>query len=381
MSKQKSSSRFRFTGASMLLSGLMFLVPALNPSMADKASVLYLLAVLVPCVVFLCGTLLARMFSLDRMLVTLSLSVCSAGIAALALSDPDVALAHSLRCAAGIVVLLAGGIMIRTLSPSLLTSVCTAFLGLLLLAGRLLTSTLTFSVTEIAAAFLLVSFSSLLARQGPVSASLLGVAAAALLLAGGSAPDALLWGIVILLLLFAGDGRLAVVVPSLAAALVLFFCAFSLFPAGVSSPGVPSADLLASIGALGSDVLPDGIASLGTFSLFPRLAGHYGLIFSGLTVLLFLPLALRGSAVAVSSRTRFHALLAMGICLFLALRTLGGVLSFFGFLPVVGPEVPLLTASLPDLCAQMFLIGFLSGISGRNDADLAEDAHLAMLAK
>ena len=185
----------------------------------------------------------------------------------------------------------------------------------------------------------------------------------------------------ILLLLFAGDGRLAVVIPSLAAVAALFFCAFRLSPVAAASPGVPSGDLLASIGALGSDVLPEGIAPLGTFSIFPRLAGHYGLIFAGLTVLLFLPLALRGSAVAVSSRTRFHAVLAMGISLLLALRALAGMLAFFGFLPLAGLDIPLLTSSLPDLCTQMFLVGLLSGISGRNDADLAEDAHLAMLAK
>ena len=32
------------------------------------------------------------------------------------------------------------------------------------------------------------------------------------------------------------------------------------------------------------------------------------------------------------------------------------------------------------LNAQLFLTGLLCGLSGRNDADLAEDAHLAMLA-
>ena len=36
---------------------------------------------------------------------------------------------------------------------------------------------------------------------------------------------------------------------------------------------------------------------------------------------------------------------------------------------------------VPDLCARLFLTGLLCGISGRCDADLAEDAHLAMLAK
>ena len=158
----------------------------------------------------------------------------------------------------------------------------------------------------------------------------------------------------------------------------LFFGAFRLFPA--PSRGISVLEDLVSAGAVGSDVLPEGLAAADSVSLFPRLAGHYGLVFAGFTVLLMLPLALRGAYVAVSARTRFHAVLAMGISLMLALRTLASMLSAFGFLPVsVSP--PLLTLSLPSLCAQMFLIGILCGISGRNDADLAEDAHLAMLAK
>ena len=130
MSRQKSSDRFRFAAASLLLTGLLFLVPALK----DGNSALYLLAALIPCALFLCETVLARMFSLDRMIMALVLWLCAAGIAALAPSDPDAALAQSLRCGAALVAMLIGGIMIRSLTPSLLTSACAAFLGLLLLA-------------------------------------------------------------------------------------------------------------------------------------------------------------------------------------------------------------------------------------------------------
>ena len=65
----------------------------------------------------------------------------------------------------------------------------------------------------------------------------------------------------------------------------------------------------------------------------------------------------------------------------LAIHALTALLSFFGFIPVSGLRLPFLTGCLPDLCAEGFLAGMLCGISGRNDADLAEDAHLAMLAK
>ena len=376
MSRQKSSSRFRFTGAVILLSILMFLVPALQ----NGNRTLYLLCVLVPCAMFLCETMLARMFSLDRMLLSLSLWLCAAGIAALAVSDPETALGQCLRCGAGVFALLVGGVLIRSLSPSLLTSGCTAFLGLLILGSKLLAPSLSLPLTEAAEALLLIAFASLLSRQGPVPAVVAASAALALLLFRGETADALFWGITVLLLLFAMDGRLVILLPSLAVMGILFFVAFSLPRSPAVSPDSPLA-AMASAGLVGADVLTEEIASLPAQSLFPRVAGHYGLLFAGLTALLFLPLALRGTSVAASARTRFHAGLAMGVSLLLALRTLAALLSLFGFLPFADTAVPFLTASLPDLCAQLFLTGLLCGISGRSDADLAEDAHLAMLAK
>ena len=378
MSRQKSSARFRFTGAVLLLAALLFLVPALRNG--DRR--LYLLAVLVPCLMFLCGTLLARMFSLDRMLLTLTLWLCAVGIAVLAVSDPEAALAQSLRYGAGLAVLLAGGLVIRSLTPPLLTSLCSAFIGLLLLAGKLIAPAFTLPLAEAAAALLLFSFSSLFARQGPVSATALGAAALGLFLVRGDMTEALLWGLTILLLLFAADGRLIIVLPALAVVALLFFGAFMLRKPDMSLQQSFSLSSAVSAGIVGADTLPEGLVMPpDSVSLFPRLAGHYGLIFAGLTVLLYLPFTLRGTSIAAYARTRFHAVLAMGASLLLALRTLAAMLSAFGFLPLSGADVPLLTTSLPVLCAELFLVGMISGISGRNEADLAEDAHLAMLAQ
>ena len=377
MSKLKSSPRLRFTGAAILLSALLFLVPAVK----DGNEQLYLLALLVPCGMLLVGTVLARVFSLDRLILNLTLWICAVGIAAYAFTDPAAALAHALNCGAGMAVLLVGGILIRSLSNSLLTSVCTAFLGILLLAGKILSPALAFSVTGAALALLLIAFTSLLSRQGPISAALTGLAALALLLFIGETQEALLWGITLTLLLFAADGRLIVVLPSLAAVALVFFGAYRLFPGMSVTASASSLNALVSSGAIGADVLPEGIASAESIPLFQRLAGHFGLLFAGLTALLFLPLTLRGASVSVTARTRFHSSLAMGICLLLALRTFAGLLCAFEVIPFAGPDLPLLTASLPDLWAQLFLIGMLCGISGRNDADLADDAHLAMLAR
>ena len=377
MTKRKSSPRLRFAGAALILLVLMLILPAVRTG--DQT--LYLLAVVLPCAALLCETLLARMFSLDRMILSVSLWLCTAGIAALAPSDPAAAMAQSLRCGAGLAALLIGGVMIRSMSSSLLPSVCSAFLGLLLLAGRLPASSFTVPLTEAALALLLIAFAALLTRQGPISAGLAAAAALALLLVCGETAEALFWSVTVCLLFFAADGRLIVVLPALAVAALSLWGAFRFSPLPGLPEENPGLSALVSAGAIGADPLPEAIPALGGDSLFPRLAGHYGLVFAGLTVLLMLPLTLRGAYVAVSARTRFHAVLAMGISLMLALRTLASMLSAFGFLPVTAPAPPLLTLSLPSLCAQMFLIGMLCGISGRNDADLAEDAHLAMLAK
>ena len=377
MSRLKSSDRFRFSAASIALAALIFLIPALkngNPS-------LYLLAVLVPCAMFLCGTVLARLFSLDRFLLSLVLWFCAAGIAAFAPSDPEAALTQALRCGAALISLLIGGMMVRSLSPSLLTSSCTAFLGLLILAGKLISPSLDLPLIQGAVALLLIAYASLFARQGPVSALFLSIFVLALLLLRGDTAEAVLWGLTVLLLAFAADGRLVVILPALAAVLLLFFVSFRLGTAPVFVQESSSLSALVSAGLAGTDMLPENLTAAVDGSLFTLLTGHYGLLFSGLTVLLFLPFFLRGSTVAGSARLRWHAMLAMGISLLFSFRTLTAVLSAFGILPLSGLSLPFLTASLPDLCAQLYLVGLLCGISGRNDADLAEDAHLAMLAK
>ena len=291
------------------------------------------------------------------------------------------ALAQSLRCGTALIALLIGGIMMRSLSPSVPVSVLTGLPGLLMLAAGLFFPMPDLPLTEAAAALVLIAFASLMARQGPVSALLLGAAVLALLLLRHDPANACFWGLTVLLLIFAADGRPIIVLPALAAVILLFSGAFLLSSLPEASRDASALPVLASLPAVGTETLPEGFAAGDPDSLFLLLSGHYGLIFSGLTALLFLPLSLRGCAVAVSARTRFHAVLAMGVTLLLALRALAALLAVFGFLPLSGLRLPFLTGSLPDLCAELFLAGMLCGISGRNDADLAEDAHLAMLAK
>ena len=97
MNRQKSSSRFRFVGAAALLVLLALLVPALR----DGDQRLYFLAAGVTAAMLLCMIIPARLFSLDRMILSLALYMGAVGIFSIAPADPDAALMQWLRCIPG----------------------------------------------------------------------------------------------------------------------------------------------------------------------------------------------------------------------------------------------------------------------------------------
>ena len=380
MNRRHASSRFRFSGAALLLVLLAFLIPALR----EGDSRLYLLAALVPAALLLCTTVLARLFSMDRLLLSLSLYLCALGILAPAVSDPGVSLAQAARCGAGVLALLAGTLLVRSLTPTVLAAAASAFAGLLLLLAKSVSASLTVDLTQPAMVLLTVSCAALLSRQRTVWAFIPGILAPALMLLQEDTASAVLWCLVFLLLLWTADGRLFPCLSGLVLCAALF-PAFRLLRQPAAVPAVPlpqavSLSVLVSAGLFGADAYAGGIPSASS-SLFPVLAAHYGLIFTGFTVLLFLPLAQHGLAVAASSRSRFHGVLAAGCSLLLVLRVLAALLSGFGVLTFFDGSLPFLTSSLPDLCSQLFLIGLLCGIAARNEDDLSEDAHLAMLSK
>ena len=373
MNRQKSSPRFRFAGAALLLILLALVLPAVR----EGDSRLWMLAIVVPSALVLAVTLLARMFSLDRMVLTLSLSLCALGIAALAFSDPGGASAQALRCSAGLAVLTVGAVLVRSMRSCVLTSAVSAFLGLLLLAAGLFAPASGIPLTEAALALMLIAFSSLLTSQNPFAALLLGTAGTALLLARQEVIPALAWSLTFLLLLWAADGSLLFLLSGTALAALMVLGAVTV----LKIPLTPAAEPVAAESPLLASWTVGLPASDDSVPLFSRLTEVYGPIFSGFSAMLFLPLVLRGTSIAGSARIRFHAVLAMGCALLTVLYTLPALLTGFGVLHFRAAPLPLFASSLPELCSWMFLQGLICGISGQNDADLAEDVHLAMLAK
>ena len=378
---RKSSPRFRFVGAAALLALLALLVPALREG--DQR--LYLLAAGVTVAMLLGMIIPARLFSLDRLILSLALWLGAVGIMALAPANPDAALMQLLRCSVGAVALIIGAMLIRLLTASMLTAWISSFLGILLLAGGLLPGGADLPLTEAALILLIIAFASLFACHGGLAALIPGLAGTVLLLLRGMTVEAAVLALTVLFLVWSADGRTVVTLAALAAFAVLFLGAGLLgylpvfVPSDAQSASLPA---LVSAGLFGAEeavAAPD--AALPAASLLYVIAENYGLVFTGLTLLLYLPLVLRGASVAGFARSRFHAVLAMGCVLIFALRIPPALLSAFSVLPLPLSPLPLLTDSLPDLAAQMLTLGLLCGVSSVNEADLAEDAHLAMLAK
>ena len=377
MSKSKSSARFRFCGAAVLLAALVLIVPALQAG--DQQ--LYLLAGAVAGALALSLMLLPRLFGLDRLLFSLALYLCVSGIFALLPGETGTAAAQGFRCLAGLTALLAGATLIRVLSPSLITALISGFLGLMMLSGGLIVPDWPPALAGIALCLLLIAFAVLLSLGSTVPALLLCLAGLGLLLFQGLDLEAVLWSLTFMLVLWACEGNLPTVLMTLLLTGLFFLGASVLreeslfsFSAQTLLPELSAAGLW---GQLSDSQIP---GSADSSSLFLALTQRYGLFFSGLTALLSLPMTLRSVSIATVARSRFHAALAMGCTLDFALRMLAGLLSHFGVLPISLLPLPLLTIDAMELASRLFALGLLCGISARNEADLAEDAHLAMLA-
>jgi len=360
----------------LLLFALAFLLPAVSAGDAR----LYVLAAAVCGVLLLFPMIPGRMFSLDSPSLLLALILCAFSVLVYAPGDPDAAAAQGLRCLMGLLMMLPGAVLLRVFRPSPVSALPVAAGGLALLALPLVLPSLGFSLTEAALALLLFSVSAFLSVRSRLPALVLSLAGLAILLLRQDLPSAAIWGITFLLVFWAVDR--SVLWSSLAliahAGLLAAFLVFS--PFSPESPADSSLSRLAAMGFIGSQTPPEK-PPVPDRSLFLSLGDQYGLVLLLCLFLLLLALLLRSSSLAQSARKTFHAALALGVFLLLGLRTALYFLSLSGLLPLAPGNLPFLTDSLPDLAGQMFLLGFLSGVSARNQADLGEDSHLAMLAR
>ncbi len=114
-----------------------------------------------------------------------------------------------------------------------------------------------------------------------------------------------------------------------------------------------------------------------TDCIFAVICEQFGILFGILVLLMYVILILRGSSIAGSARTSFHALLAMGATVMLGVQTfviIGGVLKL---IPLTGVTMPFVSYGGTSMVSCMGLIGLLQGVASINQDDLEYDYEIS----
>ena len=376
--RKSGSSPGRFMiGALMLFFAAAFARPA---ALQEQDTGLYILGGAVAGAFLLGGSkLLTRVLCQDRILFVVSLSLCALDVLIQAQADFSAGLSRAFICTGSLLLMVAGSFFVRAVRPTLTFGLIAAVPTLVFLAFPLLTDTASLSLCLVSLALLMIAFVTLLTARYQLFAILFALAGTALLFAQHLPVPALIWSTAFLLLFWAYSGHLMLLLAGAGGVTALVFL-FSGFPA---SPDTPSLFASVNPGWVGLEltdpILETGISS--EASVFTWVAFRYGWIVAACVLLLYPVIMLRGSALARSSRSRLHGMLSMGAVLLTGLTAVAALLSDFGILASSGLSLPGLAADTPSLCVFLFLMGMLGGVSVRNQADLEEDAHIAMLAE
>lgn len=119
------------------------------------------------------------------------------------------------------------------------------------------------------------------------------------------------------------------------------------------------------------------IPAYSTDFIFAVLCEQFGILFGLGVVALYVIIVFRGVAISLTSRTAFHALLALGCTLFIGLQTftiIGGVVKL---IPLTGITMPFVSYGGTSLVSCMGMMGLLCGVAARNERDQEQDRRLA----
>ena len=404
--RTKKAPGRRLSVAVMLFYLLAFLLLAGR----ENDSLGYVLALAVPCMIFVGTFVLPHIFPTDRLLMSLTNFLCAMGVLLLYDTNPAYALQQAIAYGLGLVAMIFCIYLVRLLSSWQRTMwlLIPASLALLLLPlvlrreinGALNWVTLgpvSFQPSEVVKLSLVLVVAWFLSRQRMLPWLLFVLACLALLLGQRDLGTALLYFTVTLLLFWISTGNLPLSMLGLAggaAAAVLGYRLFAHVRLRVAIWLDPYANpegasqLILGLEAIGRGGLwgvglglgaPTSIPVYESDFIFAVLCEQFGQVFGVCVLLIYAALILRGAAIAVSARRSFHSLLAMGSTTLLGLQTfviIGGVLKL---IPLTGVTLPFISYGGTSLIASLCLVGFIQGVESLTEDDLREDAHLAML--
>ncbi|MDO5022921.1 MAG: FtsW/RodA/SpoVE family cell cycle protein [Eubacteriales bacterium] len=111
--------------------------------------------------------------------------------------------------------------------------------------------------------------------------------------------------------------------------------------------------------------------------IFPFIVNEFGIIFGISLIVIYIIIFMRGIGVAMRCNHQMHSLMAIGSSLFLAVQTfviIGGNINMF---PITGVTLPFISYGGSSLLSGMCMIGIIQGVENINKEHILQDEILA----
>ncbi len=369
------------------------------------------LAFAVPMLNVLTTHLLPKLFPSDKLLLSLTNFLCALGVLVLYDTNPTYAYAQASYYFIGLIAMVVCIYLVRLVKtfrflvwPMMLAAL--ALLALPLLIGKetwgaknwFYVGGLSVQPSEVVKLVLVIVLARFMADRRMLPWLIFSVGCLGVLMLQKDLGTALLYFFTTIFLFYASTGNLALTGIGLmggAGAAVAGYHMFAHVKRRVAIWLNPWSDydnagyqIIHSLMAIASGGLfgvglglgsPDIIPVYHTDFIFSVICEQFGLIFGCCVLLMYVAIIWRGAAIAMSTRTSFHGLLAMGCTVLLGLQTfviIGGV---FKLIPLTGVTMPFVSYGGTSLVSSLCLVGLLQGVASLNEDNLKEDTRLATL--
>ena len=392
--------------AVMIFFALCFFLLGLNDGQWKS----FLLAVLVPLIIFIGTAGISKLFPSDQLLLALTNFLCALGVLVLYRLDPDMGMKQAGKYGLGVAFMVFCTFLVRYVSrwnwlTWLMMLASAGLLILPLIIGRETNGAKNWfyvagnsvQPSEIVKLALLLCVSWLLSQRRIIPALLFSGVCLVLLMLQKDLGTALLYYGVVLILLFAATGSRLLVLGGLLCGAGGAFAGYQMFAhvkrrvaiwlnpwTDTQGDGYQIVQSLIAIvnggfwgvglGLGNATVIPEYYNDF----IFSVILNEFGMIFGLIVLCMYLFIVIRGMMIAKRSRTVFHSLLAAGCTALLALQTFVIIGGNIKLIPLTGVTLPFISYGGTSMVTSLCVIGLLQGVASRSEAGMNEDRELAM---
>ncbi|MBQ9265164.1 MAG: FtsW/RodA/SpoVE family cell cycle protein [Clostridia bacterium] len=410
--KEKKKRSRRINPATAMLSAIMtfFFLGFLMLAVKDGSWQSFLLAIVVPVLIFVGTAGIPKLFPADKLLLSLTNFLCALGVLTLYRLSPSRGLSQAVNYGVGVGAMLLCILLVRCIRHWKALTVLMMGGSLLLLALPLIIGAekngakswinlgpVSMQPSEMVKLALMLSVSYLLSRRKIVLSILFTGACLLLLMVQKDLGTALLYYGVALILIFVATGSKMLLGAGLlggAGAAVIGYQMFAHVKKRVAIWIDPWQDasgagyqIVQSLIAIVNGGLWGVGLGLGNASVIPEyyndfifsvILHEFGIVFGLIVLCMYVFIIIRGVMIARRSRTVFHALLATACASLIALQTFVIIGGNIKLIPLTGVTLPFISYGGTSMVSSLCVIGLLQGVASVNEAGVKEDRSLAM---